>query len=148
MFEVSSLSEACRPGISELSLFRIGSSGSSMRSSHRGLLYLFRFSFGVHAAAGVVGFGFRSVRSKIREHLVVGALRAGGSIEFCQRGIVSKECLQARRLRGEQLYLRVQHVQLRTRACVQARLGQTQRFFGLLNIFFLALDQLAVLMQT
>ena len=54
---------------------------------------MFRFPLGVDAATGVVGFGFRSVRREVGEHFVVDALRAGSSIEFRQRGIVSEERL-------------------------------------------------------
>src|SRR5207245_3199990 len=73
-----------RMGVPASALFRIGSSGSSGRSSHRGLLDLFRFSFRVHTTAGVVGLRSCRVWREVSEHLGVGALRAGGAVEFCQ----------------------------------------------------------------
>src|SRR5437016_1197857 len=121
MFEASSFSEACRPGILDLSSFGIGSSGSSSRTSQLAIVTVLWFSFGVHAAAGVIGLRLRGAWREISEHLLVGALRTGGPVEFCQRGVVSKECLQARRLRGEQLHLGVEHIHLHSRDRVKAR---------------------------
>src|SRR5437867_13159526 len=106
---------------------------------------ILRLSLRIHPATGIVGPRFRRVRREVSEHLVVGALRAGGSVKFSQSRIVPEKCLQARRLRGEQLHLRVEHIQLRSGASVQARLGQPHRFFGLLDVFFLALNLLAEL---
>src|SRR5439155_22180404 len=78
-------------------------------------------------------------------HISVGTQLARGSVKFSQNRIVPEKCLQARRLRGEQLHMRVEHIQLRSGASVQARLGQAHRFFGLLDVFFLALNLLAEL---
>src|SRR5207248_1674076 len=134
-------------GFGTLDLLRIRSSRSSSRASQLVIFSPFWFSLGVHAAASVIGLRCRGARREVREHLVIDTLRTCGPIEFCQRRIVSEERLQPRRLRSEQLHLCVEHVQLNSRACVQARLGKAQRFLGLLDIFFLALDQLTVLQQ-
>ena len=111
-------------------LFGIGSSGSSSWTSQLAIVTVLWFSFGVHTAAGVIGLRLRGAWREISEHLLVGALRAGGSVEFCQRGVVSKERLQARLLRGEQLHLGVEHIQLHSRAGVQPGFGQAKRFVG------------------
>src|SRR4030095_12079784 len=55
-------------------LLRIRSPGSSSRSPHRGIVSAFCFSFGVHAAAGIIGLRFCGARRKVGEHLLVGAL--------------------------------------------------------------------------
>src|SRR5438128_6734015 len=130
MFEASSFSEACRPGILDLSLFGIGSSGSSSRTSQLAIVTALWFSFGIHAAAGVVGPCFRGARREVSEHFAVSALRASGPVELRQRRIVSEKRLQLRRLRREQLDLGVENIQLNSRTGVQARLGQAQRFLG------------------
>src|SRR5215831_2660491 len=69
----------------------------------------------VHAAAGIVGLGFRRTRRQVGEHLTISALRTGGAVEFCQRRVISEQRLQARRLRREQLYLCIEHIQLYSR---------------------------------
>ena len=55
--------------------------------------------------------------------------------------------MQARRLRCEQLHSRVQHIQLNSRARIEARFGQAQRFIGQFDVFFLAFNELLVLLQ-
>src|SRR5437773_8029010 len=84
-----------------LPLFGIRSSRSSDRSPHHGVLRLFWLSFRIHATAGVISLCFGGARREVGEHLLVRALRARGAIEFCQRRVISKQRLQARRLRGE-----------------------------------------------
>jgi hypothetical protein len=72
--------------------------------------------------------------------------RPGDAIEFSKRGIITEERLQPGRLRGGQLHLRVKHVQLRSGAGIETRFGQAFGFLRLLNGFFRALDQFAVLL--
>src|SRR5947207_6705310 len=128
-------------------LFRKGGSRSSTGSSHCGLLNCFRFSFGIYTTSRVVGLRFRRARRQVSEHFSEGALCASCSVELRQRKIISEERLQARRLRRQQLHLGIEHIQLNSCASIQARLGQTQRFLGLLDIFLLALNQFAILLQ-
>src|SRR5439155_16730641 len=106
---------------------------------------ILRLSLRIHPATGIVGPRFGRMRREVREHFVIRALCASRSVKFSQSRIVPEKCLQARRLRGEQLHLRVEHIQLRSRTGIQARLGQPHRFFGLLYVFFLALNLLAEL---
>ena len=49
----------------------------------------------------------------------VGGLCAGRSVKFCERRDVSKQGLQVRRLRGGQLHLRIQNIELSARARIQ-----------------------------
>src|SRR6058998_1419266 len=83
---------------------------------------ILRLSLRIHSATGIVGPRFGRMRREVSEHLVIGALGASGSVKFSQSRIVPEKCLQARRLRGEQLHLRVEHIQLPSGAGIQSRL--------------------------
>src|SRR5437879_5305131 len=124
MFEASSFSEACRPGILDLSLFGIGSSGSSSRTSQLAIVTALWFSFGVHTAAGVIGFRSRRAWCQVGERFAVRTLRASGPVELREGRIVSEKRLQLRRLRREQLDLSVEDIQLDPCASVEPSFGQ------------------------
>jgi hypothetical protein len=80
-------------GFGTWDLLRIRSPGSRGRSPHLGIVSAFWFSFGVDAAAGIIGLRFCGARRQVGEHLVIGALRACGSIKFRKRGIVTEKRL-------------------------------------------------------
>src|SRR5206468_6691752 len=136
-----------RLGISDLSLLGIRSSGSSSRNSLPAIVSVFWVSFSVHATTGVVSFRFRRAWRQVGERFGVGTLCTGRAVEFRQGRVIAKERLQTRRLRRQQLDLGVEDIQLHPCASVEPRLGQAQRFLGLLNVFFLTLNQLLVLLQ-
>ena len=82
------------------------------------------FAHRVHPTACIIGLRSRRTWRQIVERLGVGTLRARGPVEFCEGLIVAEKRLQLRRLRREQLDLRIEDIQLHPCSSVEPGFGE------------------------